>query len=314
MSTKQTKGQKRAGGADSAPPAKRANQDGAQPKQQPPKQQQPKQQQSKQQPKQQQQQQKPQSAQQQQPRKHADKKQKKQEKAEPEKVEEVEATTEPAVELEPVKSDSSSWLNRQRTLIFCSRGVSYRARHLMLDLRTLMPHSKKESKLDRKDKIRESIPEICELRNSNNCIFFEMRKRQDLYMWVSKMNTGPSAKFLVENVHTMSELKFSGNTLRGSRPLLNFDQSFDTVPHLTVLKELFFQAFGTPRMHPKSKPFVDRVMSFFFLDNRIWVRNYEVISQTHHSFAFLNGMPCPPHSSLRYPRMECVLIERNALS
>ena len=39
---------------------------------------------------------------------------------------------------------------------------------------------------------------------------------------------------------------------------------------------MLFQAMGTPRAHPKSKPFVDRVMSFVWLDNRVWVRNFQV--------------------------------------
>ena len=34
------------------------------------------------------------------------------------------------------ETDSRHWVNKQRTLVFCSRGVSYRARHLMLDVRT----------------------------------------------------------------------------------------------------------------------------------------------------------------------------------
>ena len=37
------------------------------------------------------------------------------------------------------------------------------------------------------------------------------------------MPSGPSAKFLVENIHTLEELKLTGNCLKGSRPLLNFD-------------------------------------------------------------------------------------------
>ena len=35
--------------------------------------------------------------------------------------------------------------------------------------------------------------------NCNNCIFFESRKKKDLYMWVSRCPTGPSIKFHVEN-------------------------------------------------------------------------------------------------------------------
>jgi len=36
------------------------------------------------------------------------------------------------------------------------------------------------------------------------------------------------------------------------------------------------QVFGTPRNHPKSRPFHDHVMSFFFADNKIWVRHYQI--------------------------------------
>jgi len=176
----------------------------------------------------------------------------------------------------PRAAQSPRWINRQRTLVFSSRGVSYRARHLMDDLRALMPHSKKDVKIDRKDRLSETVPEICEMKNCNNCIYFEMRKKQDLYMWLGKMPHGPCVKFLVQNVHTMDELKMSGNGLKGSRPMLNFEAAFDTEPELRLLKELLFQAFGTPRSHPKSKPFVDRVMSFFWLDGRIWVRNFQV--------------------------------------
>ncbi len=34
------------------------------------------------------------------------------------------------------------WTNKERVLVFSSRGISFRTRHLMMDLRTMMPHSK----------------------------------------------------------------------------------------------------------------------------------------------------------------------------
>lgn len=40
---------------------------------------------------------------------------------------------------------------------------------------------------------------------------------------------------------------------------------------------MFLQIFGTPHNHPKSKPFFDRVMNFAIVDNRIWIRNYQVM-------------------------------------
>lgn len=43
------------------------------------------------------------------------------------------------------------------------------------------------------------LQQIAEMKNCNKCIFFEGRKKQDLYMWVSNVPKGPSAKFYVEN-------------------------------------------------------------------------------------------------------------------
>ncbi|XP_071118032.1 ribosome biogenesis protein BRX1 homolog [Haliotis cracherodii] len=186
--------------------------------------------------------------------------------------------------LPPVVSSSvrpkiqKKWTNKQRVLVFSSRGITFRARHLMNDLRTTMPHAKPETKMDRKDKLH-VINEICEMKNCNKCIYFEGKKNQDLYMWLSNCPSGPSAKFLVENLHTMMELKMTGNCLKGSRPLLSFDTAFDEAPQWKLLKELFIQIFGTPNCHPKSQPFFDHVLSFSIMDNRIWFRNYQILEE-----------------------------------
>lgn len=147
-----------------------------------------------------------------------------------------------------------------------------------MDLRTMMPHSKADTKMDRKDKLF-VVNEVCEIKNCNKCIFFEAKKKQDLYMWISNVPHGPSAKFLVQNVHTLAELKMTGNCLKGSRPLLSFDPKFDQEPHYALLKELFTQTFSTPRYHPKSQPFVDHVLTFTIADHRIWFRNYQIIEE-----------------------------------
>lgn len=77
----------------------------------------------------------------------------------------------------------------------------------------------------------------------------------------------------------MEELKLTGNCLRGSRPLLSFDKVFNEKPHYAVLKELFTQIFGVPKHHPKSQPFFDHVYTFTVLDNRIWFRNFQILSE-----------------------------------
>lgn len=170
------------------------------------------------------------------------------------------------------------YVNKQRTLVFSGRGISHRDRHLIQDIRDLLPHSKKDNKLDSKSKL-SFINEICDMKNCNNCIFFESRKKKDLYMWLARAPEGPSIKFLVQNVHTMSEVKMTGNCLKGSRPILVFDKNFDLKPHYRLLKEQMTQIFGSPKAHPKTKPFVDHVFSFFVLDDRIWFRNYQIVYQ-----------------------------------
>jgi len=160
--------------------------------------------------------------------------------------------------------------NKQRCLVLCSRGVTARYRHLLEDLRTLLPHHKKESKLDPGNVgMGQAVNDICELRGCNTVLFLECRKRQDAYMWIGRANTGPSVKLHVSNLHTMDELRLTGNCMKHSRPILSFDESFGRLDHLKLLKELFVEVFGTPRGHPKSKPFVDRVMCFYYADNRV---------------------------------------------
>ncbi len=74
----------------------------------------------------------------------------------------------------------------------------------------------------------------------------------------------------------MEELHFTGNCLKGSRPILSFDGAFETEPHLRVIKEVFLHIFGVPQGARKSKPFIDHVMGFSVADGKIWIRNYEV--------------------------------------
>uniref|UniRef100_A0A0A9XMP1 Ribosome biogenesis protein BRX1 homolog n=1 Tax=Lygus hesperus TaxID=30085 RepID=A0A0A9XMP1_LYGHE len=178
---------------------------------------------------------------------------------------------------EPVPK-KTKWINRQRVLVFAARGTTQRDRHLMNDLKTVMPHSRAENKISRREHL-QVINELCEMKNCNKSLFFEGRKKLDLYLWMSNIPHGPSAKFLVENVSTMQELRMTGNCLKGSRPLLSFDESFEKEPHYSVLKELFIQVFGVPYHHPKSQPFVDRVITFSVLDNRIWFRHYQILKE-----------------------------------
>ncbi|XP_055625593.1 ribosome biogenesis protein BRX1 homolog [Toxorhynchites rutilus septentrionalis] len=178
---------------------------------------------------------------------------------------------------EPIPK-KSKWINRQRVLVLCARGINHRDRYLMKDLKTLMPHHRSEPKMERW-KTLSVVNEMSVMKHCSKVVLFEGRRKRDLYLWLSNVDKGPSVKFLVENINTMGEMKLTGNCLRGSRPVLSFDQEFTKHPHLAVIKELLTQVFGVPNHHPKSQPFVDRVISFTYLDHRIWYRHYQILSE-----------------------------------
>lgn len=75
----------------------------------------------------------------------------------------------------------------------------------------------------------------------------------------------------------MNELNFSGNALKGSRAILSFDAAFNKAPATLLIKELLTQTFAVPKHTRKSKPFIDRVLSFTYSDDRVWVRHYQIV-------------------------------------
>ncbi len=98
----------------------------------------------------------------------------------------------------PSTSSSASKETKQRVLILSSRGVTYRHRHLLNDIYSLLPHSRKDAKLDTKTKLYQ-LNELAELYNCNNVLFFEARKGKDLYIWMSKAPNGPTVKMHLQN-------------------------------------------------------------------------------------------------------------------
>jgi ribosome biogenesis protein BRX1 len=105
------------------------------------------------------------------------------------------------VVLPPVRNSDdpapkSRWTNKQRVLIFAERGITHLHRHLMVDLRSMLPHAKPDSKKDKNEAL-SAVNDICEMKNCNKAIFFEARRKKDLYMWLSNVPKGPSVKFQV---------------------------------------------------------------------------------------------------------------------
>lgn len=162
---------------------------------------------------------------------------------------------------------------RERLLVVASRGVSARQRHLLEDLTKIVPHHKKEPKIDKDVR---ALNEICEERSCTGALYLEAR-RTSLYLWLGRLE-GPSVKFQVVNVHTMDELRLTGNC--GLGMLLSFDAKFDKTEYWRVVKSILTLTFRTPRKHPKAKPFFDHVLSFVLIDDKVWVRHYQIAEET----------------------------------
>lgn len=182
------------------------------------------------------------------------------------------------------ESSNERWKNKTKVLMVASRGVSNQERALMNNIISLVPHSKKECKIERKV-ANQDLNEICFNHSCNTCMYFEHKKRE-FCLWIFKSPEGPSYKFQINNIYTLDEPKMIGNSLKYSRPILNFDKSFedDNIPHMGLMKELLVSVFNIPRFHPKSKPFYDHIESFFNVNNTVYFRNYQILNDLKETF------------------------------
>ena len=178
--------------------------------------------------------------------------------------------------------ENSTWINKTRTLIVASRGISHQERHLVNNLISLIPNAKKECKIEN-NTAKEELTDICFNHSCKYCLYFEHRKRE-LILWMFKSPEGPCVKFQVNNIHSLNEIKLMGNCIKYSRPILSFDNSFEKFPHLNLLKELFIQVFNSPKGHPKTKPFYDHEICFFNVKDQIFFRNYQILNEAKEKF------------------------------
>lgn len=175
----------------------------------------------------------------------------------------------------------TAWKNRQRVLLVGSRGIKAKVRHLMMDLSKLLPHHKRETKIEKNQGVRTQLESSCELKDCENVLYFEQRGNR-MYLYIAKSPSGPTMKFQLGKVSTAEELKLTGNCLRHSRALISFDKNFEESESGNniwgIFRRLAVDAFGTPKFHPKSQPFVDKVFHFGLSKGVVHFRNYQVES------------------------------------
>ncbi|CAL9202006.1 unnamed protein product [Musa hybrid cultivar] len=159
-------------------------------------------------------------------------------------------------------------------------------RHLMLNVVSLVPHCKKDSKVESQESEGATLNELIDLRNCSSWLFFDCRKQKDLYRWMVKCPSGPSVNLLwtsknllfLSKVYTMEELKLTGNHLKRSHPILTFSSNFDKVPCIFFSSQVLAYCFifSIPKDHWKVKPFHDHVFVFPIVDDHIRFRNYQI--------------------------------------
>lgn len=110
--------------------------------------------------------------------------------------------------------------------------------HVALNSRNLPIPTPTDSKLDSKSSLH-LLNELADLHSCSNALYFEARRHEDLYMWASRTPNGPSVKCHVQNIHTMDELKMTGNCLKGSRGICVFDGEWEQNEEYKLLKEMF---------------------------------------------------------------------------
>ena len=85
-------------------------------------------------------------------------------------------TTTPSSTTTTITTNRPIYTNKQRILIIASRGINARYRHLLEDLKRLLPHHKKDNKLDVKNNI-QAINEIAEINSCNQVLYFRFQNK-----------------------------------------------------------------------------------------------------------------------------------------
>ncbi len=94
-------------------------------------------------------------------------------------------------------SKTEKFKNLQRCLIVARRGITVEDRHFLKELQIMLPHSKKESKLDKHSHYTELV-DLAAMKKCPNILLIE-RKRKELFLYAVKSPIGPTLKFKIQN-------------------------------------------------------------------------------------------------------------------
>lgn len=164
-----------------------------------------------------------------------------------------------------------------KPMLLHTRGMIRQHAQVFENLRDLIPHAKREQSMNSKDFV--ELTEIAADRFCDTVGVFETRHKRvssECYFWIATMPNGPSINFFVSDAQSIENLRLIGNSLKGSRPILQFDPRFNDGGILEIAKWSLQRLFSVPFEDPHSKPFVDRTMSFIVESDSIVIRHYQI--------------------------------------
>ena len=148
---------------------------------------------------------------------------------------------------------------KRSVLLARNRKVTELQKHFLLDMSRLFP-SVVEGKA--------SIEEVRELAEMNDCkfsIYAERKRSLKLYLIAKKC-----LEFEIVSITTMKTLQSPVNCFRETGILLSFTKDFDEREELVKTKNMLSEMF------PKAENEVDKMISFYYLDDKIWMRIYKI--------------------------------------
>ena len=75
------------------------------------------------------------------------------------------------------------------------------------------------------------------------------------------------------------DVRFQGNSVKGSRHIVAFDEGMDSDGKHSVVKELLIGIFNVPKLHPKSTAVIDHILNFTTEKDNIGFRNYQIFRE-----------------------------------
>lgn len=174
---------------------------------------------------------------------------------------------------------AENWHNKQRTILLSSKGTNQKERQLIKDFIQILPHCKTDSKLEKRE-IQEQIKSICQMNSATNYMYFENRGKKT-FLYIGKYPEGPTIKYLIKNCVAGNDLRYTGNCLKSSRPILSFGSEFQNNIQKKLEKNLWVDILNVPNNHPKSQPFVDKIFAFNYVKGISYFRNYQIKQNGH---------------------------------